>query len=408
MAPLSSNVLVRRRDASARWSHAIRAAVVLAVLAVAACEASSGDGDSGGGDGGTSGTGGNAGSLVTGGSSQGGVAGTTPTGGGGQGGTSGAAPSGGASGAAPSGGTSGAAPSGGAAGQSGAASGGMSGAGGSVISGGASGGAGAGGLGGGAGASGGAGSGAGGASGGGGAAGQSGRGGSGAGGTAGSGGRPTHTGALKIMPLGDSITQASCYRARLWQKLQQAGKTNFDFVGTQTSSGCGISGYDPQHEGHGGYLVTNLTGSMLGELRTWITTNTPDLVLFHFGTNDAWNNIAPQTILSSFGTVVDELRARNPNVWVLVAQIIPMNPVNTASCMTCACTACGGRVQTLNSMIPSWAASKSTAASPVLVVDQWTGYDANADSNGDGVHPSETGGSEKMATRWFNAVSPLF
>ena len=147
---------------------------------------------------------------------------------------------------------------------------------------------------------------------------------------------------------------------------------------------------------------------MLGELRGFIMTNTPDLVLFHFGTNDAWNNLAPATILSAFGVVVDELRARNPNVWVLVAQIIPMNPVNTASCTTCACSACGGRVQTLNSMVPAWASSKSTAQSPVLVVDQWTGYDANADSNGDGVHPSETGGSEKMATRWFNALSVLF
>jgi hypothetical protein len=84
-------------------------------------------------------------------------------------------------------------------------------------------------------------------------------------------------------------------------------------------------------------------------------------VLFHFGTNDAWNNIAPQTILKSFGVVVDEFCARNPNVWVLVAQSIAMNPVN----------------------------------------DQWTSYDANADSNGAGVHPSETGGSEKMAVRWL-------
>ena len=179
-------------------------------------------------------------------------------------------------------------------------------------------------------------------------------------------------------------------------------------MGTQSSSGCGISGFDPQHEGHGGYLVTNLTGGMIAELRTWVMTNTPDLVLFHFGTNDVWNSIAPQTILNSFGVVVDELRARNPNVWILVAQIIPMNPVNTASCTTCACPACGGRVQTFNATIPAWAASKSTAASPVLVVDQWTSYDAAADSNGDGVHPSETGGSEKMATRWFDALAPLF
>jgi len=210
------------------------------------------------------------------------------------------------------------------------------------------------------------------------------------------------------MPLGDSITGSTCWRARLWQKLQTAGKTNFDFVGTQTSMPCGVAGVDQNNEGHGGYLVTNLTGGMLNELRTWAQTNPPDLVLFHFGTNDVWNNIAPATILASFGTVVDELRARNANVWVLVAQIIPMNPVNTASCTTCACPACGGRVQTFNGMIPAWAASKSTAASPVLVVDQWTGYDANGDSNGDGVHPSDTGGSEKMAVKWFNAVSGLF
>jgi lysophospholipase L1-like esterase len=365
------------------------------VLAAFGCESSSGDGGSGADEGGTSnsGSGGSAGGTTTGGSSQGGAAGTTPTGGSGaQGGASGAAPSGGAGG-------QGGSPSGGMSGTSGAA--GASGAG--AASGAGSGGAGSGGAG-----SGGAGAGNGGAGGGSGGAGQGGRGGNGGSGTAGSAGRPSHTGTLKIMPLGDSITGSSCYRARLWQKLQQAGKTNFDFVGTLTSSGCGISGYDAGHEGHGGYLVTNLTGAMIGELRSWIMTNTPDLVLFHFGTNDAWNNIAPQTILSSFGTVVDELRARNPNVWVLVAQIIPMNPVNTSSCTTCACPACGGRVQTLNSMIPAWAASKSTAAAPVRVVDQWTGYDANADSNGDGVHPSETGGSEKMATRWFEAVSPLF
>ena len=214
-------------------------------------------------------------------------------------------------------------------------------------------------------------------------------------------------GALKIMPLGDSITASFCWRPKLWQKLRQAGKTNFDFVGSQTSSDCGVTGYDPNNEGHGGYLVTNIAGSMLAELRGWIQTNTPDLVLMHLGTNDCWNSIAPATILNAYATVVDELRARNPNVWVLVARIVPMNPVNTASCSTCACPACGGRVQTLNGMIPAWATSKSTAASPVIAVDQWTGYDANADSNGDGVHPGDSG-SEKLATKWFDALAPLF
>ena len=51
---------------------------------------------------------------------------------------------------------------------------------------------------------------------------------------------------------------------------------------------------------------------------------------------------------------------------VLVAQIIPMNPGNCTELR-----AAGGRPERARS--PAWAAGESTAASPVTVVDQWTG-----------------------------------
>jgi hypothetical protein len=58
------------------------------------------------------------------------------------------------------------------------------------------------------------------------------------------------------MPLGDSITGSpGCWRARLWNRLQSAGLTNIDFVGTQAPQGCGVP-YDRDGEGHGGALVT--------------------------------------------------------------------------------------------------------------------------------------------------------
>jgi len=45
---------------------------------------------------------------------------------------------------------------------------------------------------------------------------------------------------LRIMPLGDSITGSSgCWRALLWQKLQQTGYTNIDMVGTSRLRGAG-------------------------------------------------------------------------------------------------------------------------------------------------------------------------
>src|SRR5512138_851793 len=56
---------------------------------------------------------------------------------------------------------------------------------------------------------------------------------------------------VRIMPLGDSITGSpGCWRALLWNRLQSAGFTNVDMVGTLPAQGCGIP-YDGDNEGHG-------------------------------------------------------------------------------------------------------------------------------------------------------------
>ena len=95
--------------------------------------------------------------------------------------------------------------------------------------------------------------------------------------------------------------------------------------------------------------------------------------MMHLGTNDVWSNIAPATILAAYTTLVDQMRASNPNMKILVAQIIPMNPST--------CTECAARVVALNAAIPAWAAGKTTAASPITVVDQWTGFDDATDTS---------------------------
>ena len=54
----------------------------------------------------------------------------------------------------------------------------------------------------------------------------------------------------------------------------------------------------------------------------------------HLGTNDMWGNFIPtSSIIAAYGTLVDQMRANNPNMKVIVAQIIPMNP---SSCPECA------------------------------------------------------------------------
>ncbi|HLL68143.1 MAG TPA: ricin-type beta-trefoil lectin domain protein [Micromonosporaceae bacterium] len=196
---------------------------------------------------------------------------------------------------------------------------------------------------------------------------------------------------VRIMALGDSITGSpGCWRALLWQRLVNSGHT-VDFVGTLPSQGCGFS-YDGENEGHGGALVTRVASQ--NQLPGWLSATRPDMVLMHFGTNDVWNGIAPATILSAYSTLVDQMRASNPRMRILVAKIIPMNPSS--------CSACAQRVIDLNNAIPGWASGRSTAQSPITVVDQWSGFSTAADTS-DGVHPNNSG-TQKMADRWYPAV----
>jgi lysophospholipase L1-like esterase len=195
---------------------------------------------------------------------------------------------------------------------------------------------------------------------------------------------------VKIMALGDSITGSpGCWRALLWQKLPAA---RVDFVGTLPPQGCGFA-YDGENEGHGGALVTAVADQ--NQLVGWLAASDPDVVLMHFGTNDVWNNRPTATILAAYTKLVGQMRAADPAMKILVAQIIPMTPSN--------CTACAQRVVDLNAAIPGWAASLTTAASPITVVDQWTGFNTTTDT-GDGVHPNDAG-SAKIANRWYPAVA---
>ena len=71
-----------------------------------------------------------------------------------------------------------------------------------------------------------------------------------------------------------------------------------------------------------------------------------------------------------------------------------MNPPN--------CPQCGDRVVALNKAIPMWAASKNSTASPITVVDCWTGFN-DATDTGDGVHPNNQG-NEKLANSWYEPL----
>jgi|GEM_PF-1434961 len=200
---------------------------------------------------------------------------------------------------------------------------------------------------------------------------------------------------VRIMPLGDSITGSpGCWRALLWDSLQKSGITNIDFVGTQPPQGCSIP-YDGDSEGHGGALATGVADQ--NQLPVWLAATHPDIVMMHFGTNDVWSGRTTPVILTAFTKLVGQMRASNPSMIILVAQIIPVNPST--------CADCAQRTIELNAAIPAWAASLNTAASPIIVVDQWTGFNSATDTS-EGVHPNAAG-DVKIASKWFPVLSAL-
>ena len=164
---------------------------------------------------------------------------------------------------------------------------------------------------------------------------------------------PSYAAATRIMALGDSITGSpGCWRAILWNALRSAGQTNFEPVGTLPAQGC-PQGSDGFHEGHGGFLATNIANQ--NQLPPWLAATNPDIVLMHLGTNDLFSGTnTTEMVLAAYSKMVGQMRANNPNMKILVAQIIPMYTATTG------CTDCYQRVINLNAAIPGWAAGLST------------------------------------------------
>ena len=215
------------------------------------------------------------------------------------------------------------------------------------------------------------------------------------------------------MPLGDSITEDTCYPQVLDEQLKAGNHTNFQFVGTETSNqSCGSGAPSSvKDEGHGGYGVTYLPANSsrgacaktsgcgsYAELQTWAA-EAPDIVLMHYGTNDIWDGEKIADILSAYVSVIAEFRKKNPNVIFFVSKIIKLSPSGCGSCLT--------NVAALAAALtPAWASTNSTASSPIYIIDHYDcGYDPTdiPTETTDGVHPTLVGAT-KMATTSYNAI----
>jgi acyl-CoA thioesterase I len=200
----------------------------------------------------------------------------------------------------------------------------------------------------------------------------------------------------KIMPLGDSITESaagqSTYRYFLWQ-LARANGYRIDFVGTKSGAFGGPpanTDFDMDHEGHWGWRTDQVLARLADGAAA---TASPDIVLMHLGHNDLCQDEDIPGTIEELGATIDLLRTVNPNVAVLLARNIPST------------FQCHAEMPAFIAQLPALVSAKTTAESPVVLVDQHTGFDPLT-MTWDGVHPNAAGESQ-MADRWWAALRPL-
>ena len=219
--------------------------------------------------------------------------------------------------------------------------------------------------------------------------------------------------AIKIMPLGDSITVGSnsgvspdnssyyiSYRKVLKDRLVADGYA-IDYVGSQAAGGVVFA--DPQHEGHSGWFAAGTAAtSILPKVDDFLTATPADIILLHIGTNDISTGQDPAAVRGEIEDILDAIDAyeqrTDKDVWVILALI-----VNQA-------TGCAYRSQTtsMNNFLESMADARQLNGDKIVVVDMeiGAGLDYDIRPNGDMfncLHPYATGYT-KMADEWLQGL----
>jgi len=201
---------------------------------------------------------------------------------------------------------------------------------------------------------------------------------------------------IRIMPLGDSITQGlntsyGSYR-RLLYSLLIANGVNVEFVG-DLSDGTFPS---PMHEGLTGYYIDGIRGQVT--FNSIIERNNPSIILLLIGTNDIWHGPTdtptetPSDALTLLGLLLSgDITTHGPNVKVIVASIPPIASFVAGPTVS-------SNVNVYNAGIPAAVAAAGANFSFVDVNAALTTSDLV-----DGVHPTDAG-NDKIAPVWLAGI----
>lgn len=206
--------------------------------------------------------------------------------------------------------------------------------------------------------------------------------------TVGMGTAPPPGGPVRIMPLGDSLTDGFTvnggYRIDLATMMASAGYS-VDFVGSRWSGVPGL--VDKNHEGHAGWRIDHLAQ----DVTTFLDAYEPRIVLLMLGTNDMAENHDVAGAPARLAALIDQIRVAVPDAVVIVSSL-PRHANGDVL----------ARIQAYNAQLPGIVASRG---STVRFVDAYASIDA-VHLAPDGMHLTANGYG-RLAEVWYAAVQPI-
>jgi lysophospholipase L1-like esterase/outer membrane protein assembly factor BamB len=209
---------------------------------------------------------------------------------------------------------------------------------------------------------------------------------------------------LRLLPLGDSLTDGGTvpggYRAGLQQQGQNLGRP-LDLVGRKQQLLAADPSPDPDHWGVPGLTVAGLTAQLpaaMASLREAGRAGDPKAVLLLIGTNDLLNASTAAATPAALGNLLQTLdRLIIPGtapLTVLIGTLPALRPPTQTARVAADALA-------LNSWITEAAPSLSTPQMSVLPVNLTTPLEGLLDAGG--IHPTAQGYGV-MADRWIEAL----
>ncbi|MGM0588567.1 MAG: GDSL-type esterase/lipase family protein [Bacteroidota bacterium] len=203
---------------------------------------------------------------------------------------------------------------------------------------------------------------------------------------------------LVIMPLGDSMTNDSRPRVKLWNLLENDGHT-LDYVGNQRQ---GSSIPDPDHEGVGGIKIQGI----MDKAQSLMQTHHPKYVTLMVGTNDiAWYfDESGQEIADRWNQLIDMIfEYSEDGTYILAATIPPVSSKDVgASDMPIQDRA--ELVQEYNQALRTHIENRRANGDLIILADMEAALNPNQHLSGDGVHLNENGYAI-MGTVYYEAMN---